>query len=253
MNQEDQLKISAAARKKADLANKYLGKYFLQSVLAGFYIVVAVILSNVVAAVLMETFPQWGKLLSSFLFAIAIILIVFVGGELFTGNNMTMAIGAYNKKVTWGEAIKVWVMSYLGNFVGCFFLGGIFVASGACRTELTNYYNSFLMNKLELSPMQMFLRAILCNFMVCLAVYVNTRMKTESGKIFVMACVIMAFVAAGFEHCIANMGIFSIGGMILGGLPAGLLAKSFFFVTLGNIVGGAFLLGLPLKLMSTEE
>ena len=78
----------------------------------------------------------------------------------------------------------------------------------------------------------------------------GTRMKSESGKLIVMFCVIMAFVVAGFEHCIANMGTFSIAYLLLGGLPMGLVARSMICVTFGNILGGAVLLALPLKLMS---
>lgn len=101
--------------------------------------------------------------------------------------------------------------------------------------------------------MELLLRGILCNFLVCLAVFTGTRMKTESGKLIVMFCIIMTFVIAGFEHCIANMGTFTVGYLLLGGLDLALIAKSMFFVTLGNIIGGAVLLGLPLKLMSTDK
>lgn len=78
-------------------------------------------------------------------------------------------------------------------------------------------------------------------------------MKSESGKLVVMFCVIMAFVAAGFEHCVANMGTFSVAYLLLGGINLAAVAKSMIFVTLGNIVGGAILLALPLKLMSSDK
>lgn len=245
--------VSKAAANKADICNNKLGKYIVRSIMAGFYIVVATILSNVTAAVLFPTFPQYGKLLGALLFSIAIVLIVFIGGELFTGNNLTMAIGVYNKACTVKDLIKVWIISYIGNFVGAFIFSGLFVLSGASKQIMIDYYNSFIMNKLSASPMELLIRGILCNFMVCLAVWTGTRMKSESGKLVVMFCVIMTFVVAGFEHCIANMGTFSIGAMLLGGLDPMLLLKSMVFVTIGNILGGAVLLGLPLKLMSDEK
>lgn len=245
--------IATAAGNKAEVCNHHVGKFFLRAILAGFFIVVATILSNVTAAVLYPTFPQWGKVLGSALFSIAIILIVFVGGELFTGNNMTMAMGAYESVCTWKDVLKVWVISYIGNFVGAFILSAVFVGSGSSRQLLIDYYNSFIQAKLLASPMQLFLRGVLCNFMVCLAVLTNTRMKSESGKLVVMFCTIMAFVISGFEHCVANMGTFSIAYMLFGGLDLFLVAKNMVFVTLGNIVGGALLLALPLKLMSDEK
>lgn len=245
--------VSQAAANKADMCNKKLGKFFIRSIMAGFYIVVAVLLSNITAAVLYPTYPQFAKIAGAVLFSIAIILIVFIGGELFTGNNMTMALGVYNRSCKIIDLIKVWVISYIGNFVGAFVFSGIFVASGASKQIITDYFNTFMTNKLSISPMELFLRGILCNFLVCLSVWTGTRMKTESGKIIVMMCVIMTFIISGFEHCIANMGIFSMGYMLLDGLEMLLIMKSMFFVTLGNMVGGAVMLALPLKLMSDEK
>lgn len=245
--------MAQAAVNKAGLCNEHFGKYFMRAIMAGFFIVVATILSNVSAAVLYPTYPQFAKLLGAFLFSIAIVLIVFIGGELFTGNNMTMAMGAYNGSCSVKDVVKVWIVSYIGNFIGAFILGAIFVGSGASHDIMVNYYNSFIDAKLSIAPMEMVLRGIMCNFMVCIAVLTGTRMKSESGKLIVMFCVIMAFVVAGFEHCIANMGTFSIAYMLLGGINLGLVAKSMLFVTIGNIIGGAVLLALPLKVMSAEN
>ena len=245
--------ISNSAVEKADLAKNKPGKYFLKAIIAGFYIVVATILSNVSAAILYPTFPQFGKLIGSFLFAIAIVLIVFVGGELFTGNNMTMSMGLFNKSCKRSDMIRVWIYSYIGNFIGAFIIGILFIGGGTCKGLLTDYYNSFVMAKLTAEPIQLIFRGILCNFMVCLAVLASIRMKTESGKIIVMFFVIMAFVVSGLEHCIANMGIFTLAYFLLGGLPLHLVAINMICVTIGNIIGGAILLALPLKLMSTDK
>ena len=84
--------MAGAAQGKADICEHYPVKFFIRAIMAGFFIVVATILSNVSAAVLYSTYPQFGKLLGAFLFSIAIVLIVFIGGELFTGNNMTMSL-----------------------------------------------------------------------------------------------------------------------------------------------------------------
>lgn len=253
MLNSDITSMSTAAYNKAEVCNKRFGKFFMRAVMAGFYIVVATILSNVTAAVLYPTYPQFAKLSGAFLFSIAIVLIVFIGGELFTGNNMTMAIGAYDKKCSIRDVIKVWCVSYVGNFVGAFVLAAIFVYSGASKAIMIDYYDNILPAKLMATPLELLLRGVMCNFMVCLAVWVNTRMKSESGKLIVMFCVIMAFVVAGFEHCVANMGTFSIAFFLYGTLDFALIAKSMFFVTIGNIIGGAFLLGLPLKLISWDK
>ena len=74
-----------------------------------------------------------GKFLGALVFSIAVLLISFVGGELFTGNNMVMAFGAFDKQVSWKEAGKVWGVSYLGNFVGCFYYGSAFCMGRSIR------------------------------------------------------------------------------------------------------------------------
>lgn len=242
-----------AAVSKDEMSKKAPFKYMMSAVIAGFFIVVAAVLSNVTAAVFFDTAPAMGKFLGAFLFSIAIVLIVFIGGDLFTGNNMTMAMGVYQKKVSMGAALRVWVMSYIGNFIGCFLLGGLVAASGCSQGILTTYYESIILGKLELDPLTLFIRGILCNYLVCLAVFVGKKMETEIGKLVVMFCIITTFVIAGFEHCIANMGTYTIAGFLLGGLPAGQLVTSFVFVTLGNIVGGAVLLALPIKLVSSKR
>ena len=125
MPYDDVQKFSEAAVNKARLLKEHPGKYFLRAVMAGFFIVVAMIFSNVVGNTFQSTDPAWGKLLGGIVFAIAVLLIVFIGAELFTGNNLVMAFGAYDKKVSWAQVGKVWLVSYIGNFVGCLILSVI--------------------------------------------------------------------------------------------------------------------------------
>lgn len=246
-------KLSGAAVQKYNLSKNNPLKYMLRAIIAGAYLIVAVILSNMTAAVLYSTYPQFGRIAGAVLFPIGIIMIVFLGGELFTGNNLTMAVGLYDKKCTISMVFRVWILSYIGNFIGCFLMSVLFTGSGAGAALLTDYLKSIIWSKLEISAVQMVLRGILCNFMVCIAVLAGSKMKTETGKIVVMTGAVMAFVIAGLEHSVANMGTYTIGYILLGGLPINLLVKSMFFVTIGNILGGAVLLALPLKAMSESN
>lgn len=242
-----------AAIKKSDMSKNSPLRYITSAIIAGFFIVVAIILSNITAAVFYKSSPELSKFLGSILFPIAIILIVFVGGDLFTGNNMTMAFGLYNNKVKFSSALRVCIMSYTGNFIGTFILGGLLVLSGCASEVLTDYYSAIIPGKLELDPLTLFIRGVLCNYLVCLAVFIGTRMKTESGKLIVMFCIITVFVIAGFEHCIANMGIFTIAAFLLGGLPTQEVINNFIFVTLGNIFGGTILFALPLQIVTKRK
>ncbi|MDO5337693.1 MAG: formate/nitrite transporter family protein [Eubacteriales bacterium] len=251
MNYEDVQKLSNAAKGKINLLNTNFGKYFMKAVMAGFFIVVAMIFSNVVGNVFSKTMPEWGKFLGAIVFAIAVLLIVLVGGELFTGNNLVMAFGAFDKKVTWAEAGKVWVASYIGNFVGCAILSLIFVAAGASGTK--DYFAGFINNKLTIPVSEMFFRAVLCNFFVCLAVLCGIKLKDETAKILMIIICISGFVVSGFEHCIANMGIFVTAACLVPGLSIPAMLKSMVIVTIGNMVGGGLLLAWPLRKMSADK
>ena len=112
MNHEDVQKVSNAANAKITLLQNNFLKYFMRAVMAGFFIVVAMIFSNVVGNVFAGAEePAWGKFLGAIVFSIAVLLISMVGGELFTVNKLVMAFGAYEKKVSWGDDGKVWVVS----------------------------------------------------------------------------------------------------------------------------------------------
>ena len=252
MNYEDVQKVSNAANAKITLLQSNFLKYFVRAVMAGFFIVVAVIFSNVVGSVFSGAEePAWGKFLGALVFSIAVLLISLVGGELFTGNNLVMAFGAYDKRVSWGAAGKVWLVSYIGNFVGCLIFSLIFVWAGASGTA--DYFAGFIGNKLAIPAGQMFFRAILCNFFVCLGVLCGIKLKSEAAKFLMIVMCIAGFVFSGFEHCIANMGIFVIAACLVPGVSIGAMVRSMVIVTLGNMIGGAVLLAWPLRKMSADQ
>ena len=149
MSPQDIDTISSAAVNKVDVCNHHTGIFFVRAIMAGFWIVVAILLSNVTASVLYGRYPEITKVVGALLFPIAIGLVVFIGGELFTGNNLTMALGFYNKKVSLKDLLKVWGLSYVGNFLGCVVLSLIFTASGAARQTMTAYYRVILPGKMR--------------------------------------------------------------------------------------------------------
>ena len=237
MPYDDVQKFSEAAVNKAKLLKEHPGKYFLRAVMAGFFIVVAMIFSNVVGNTFQSTDPAWGKLL---------------GGIVFAGNNLVMAFGAYDKKVSWAQVGKVWLVSYIGNFVGCLILSVIFVLAGASGTA--DYYAGFIGNKLSIPAGEMFFRAILCNFFVCLAVACGMKCKNEVAKFFMIILCIAGFVVAGFEHCVANMATFVTAALLVpGGISLTAALKSMVIVTIGNAIGGGVLLAWPLRMMSADK
>ena len=131
MPYEDVEKFEQIAKGKIRFLEEHFGRYVLRAIMAGFFIAVAMIYSNVVGNLFSESDPAMGKFLSGIVFSIAVLLITFIGSELFTGNNLMMAFGAYQKAVSWKAVGKVWLVSYIGNFVGCFVFSLIFVGAGA--------------------------------------------------------------------------------------------------------------------------
>lgn len=251
MPYDDVLKFSNAAKGKVTMLKEHPGKYFIRAIVAGFFIAVAMIYNNVVGNIFKDSDPAWGKMLGGLVFSIAVLLIVFIGSELFTGNNLVMAFGAFDKAVTWKQVGKVWLVSYLGNFVGCAFFSLIFVASGASGTA--DYFAGYVENKLTLPLDQMFFKAILCNFFVCLAVACGTKCKEEAAKFLMITICISGFVVSGFEHCVANMATYTTAYFLVPGLSIGAILKSMLIVTIGNIIGGSVLLALPLRKMSADK
>ena len=245
--------ISKWAEKKSRYASERPGKYLGRAVVTGFYIMVAIILSYTTGAILYPKYPEVSKVIVAATFCFAIAMIVFFSGELFTGNNFVMAVGMYKKRINLSMAIKVWVYSFLGNAVGLIIFAYLFIKSGASLSVIQYYIESVAYAKLELSVTQMVLRGILCNFIVCLAYLSGIKMKSETGKFIMMFFSVFAFIIAGFEHSIANVGVFSVAYFALGGLPMALVFKNLLWVVIGNMIGGGILLALPLVYISEED
>jgi len=230
----------------------------LLSILAGVYIGFGANLATVVGA------DGGSKFLFGAVFSVGLMLVVIAGAELFTGNNMFLAISVFNGETTWGKLLYNWVVVFVFNFVGSILLvyiifGGSYWigpnAEGAIAlTAVGTKALAIAKGKLTLTWGAAFLRAILCNWLVCLAVWMALTAKDTIGKIFAIFFPIMAFVTSGFEHSVANMFFIPMGITIANTAPelatkAGfdptLFTYGNFFmnnlipVTLGNIVGGA--------------
>lgn len=159
-------------------------------------------------------------------------------------------IPVYGKKLKFRQIIPMWLVCYLGNFVGISLLCFLFIKSGSNHDLISEYIRNTIDAKLAFDAMQLLVKAILCNFIVCVGAYVGMKMEDDTAKTIIMMIVVMAFVLPGFEHSIANMGYFSLGATLFGTtynwimLPLHMLVSTF-----GNIIGGGVLLGLPLFMM----
>ena len=223
------------------------GRTFLLSLLAGFYIAFGAQLSTVVSQDAAR-FAGLGvsRLLAGSVFSIGLMLVVICGAELFTGNSL-LAAAALHGEISWGKLAENWGVVLVGNFLGSLFFAWLMFESrlweqGTVAEQAVNIAAA----KCRLSFSVAFIRAILCNWLVCLAVFMATAARDVTGKLLACYVPIMTFVTSGFEHSIANMYFIPTGLMISKelGRPVPALTWNAFLVdnllpvTLGNIVGG---------------
>jgi formate/nitrite transporter len=200
------------------------------------------------------------KVIAGLTFSVGLILVVVGGAELFTGNNL-MTISWLNKRISCLQLWRNWGIVYLGNFLGSVliaflvFLSRIYTFSSG---ELGKTMLSIANTKVNYTFVQALVLGILCNILVCLAVWLAFSSRTTGGKILAIVFPISAFIAAGFEHSVANMYIIPVALLIKGFDPAfisglgldlanltwaGFLVKNLLPVTIGNILGGAGFIG----------
>ena len=229
-----------------------LTRTFLLSLLAGFYIAFGAELSTIVTA---DSTAYLGNGVSRFLggsvFSIGLMLVVVCGAELFTGNSL-LTKTALHGQISWGKIAENWAIVLVGNLIGSLFFVWLMLASELWQTgQVANRAIAIASANCQLSFDVAFVRGILCNWLVCLAVFMATAARDITGKILSCYMPIMAFVASGFEHSVANMYFIPTGLLLKGHLGLdmpGLNWENFFFanllpVTLGNIVGGVVFVG----------
>ena len=234
----------------------------LLSILAGVYIALGGVFSTVIATGMMGNSP-YGimKTLQGLVFSLGLILVVVGGAELFTGN-MLMVIAWAGRKISLWQLLRNWGLVYLGNFIGSLLIAGLMILARTytfSSGELGNTMLTIANSKLNYSFTQALSLGILCNILVCLAVWLSYAAKNTTDKVLAVIFPITAFIAAGFEHCVANMylipvaillQVFDPGFVTSTNLPASLLNWSDFIknnlipVTLGNILGGVFFVAL---------
>lgn len=185
-----------------------------------------------------------GRLLGGVAFSLGLILVVIAGAELFTGNNLIVMAWA-DRRITSTALLRNWVLVYIGNFAGAagtallvYWSGTLELGGGATRETAL----AIARGKTALPFDEALVRGILCNVLVCLAVWISAAARRVSGKILAIVFPIAAFVALGFEHSVANMYFVPLAMLEAWGDPAltiGGFAGNLIPVTLGNIIGGS--------------
>lgn len=235
-----------AAHHKIDGA-RYPVRYFVSSMLAGMYVGIAVVLMLATAGPLYAAGSPAERLVAGAVFPIALTLVVFAGSELCTSAMMILTQGAVARTIPVARAAGVLVFNFVGNLAGSMVFGWLVVQSGMLHSNkgAGTMLAGMLAAKSHESGSELFVRGILCNILVCVAIWACGRLKSEAGKAIVIFWAVFAFISSGFEHVVANMTTFSLGLFSGGALTTWSdFGRNMLCVGLGNLVGGAVVIGI---------
>ncbi|MEZ9347042.1 formate transporter FocA [Vibrio splendidus] len=269
LNQFDSLLPPQMAERAADIgvgkATKDPTKSFLLAISAGIHIGIAFVFYTIVTTGAGDL--PWGitRVLGGLAFSLGLILVVVTGGELFTSSVLTLVARA-SGKISWGTLVKNWATVYIGNLIGALLL----VACMLLTKQYMFDHGQVGLNAMAISQHKMhhgFIQAIalgiMCNVLVCIAVWMTFSGRTLTDKIAVLILPVAMFVSSGFEHCIANMFQVPLAIGIKTFAPAefwtmteanpadyvdlnmmDFLMNNLLPVTIGNIIGGGIFVGM---------
>lgn len=245
MNKDITEKFADDAVIKLDYVKRNPLGFFILTIMAGAYVGVGIALILTVGN---DVDPASRKLVMGALFGITLTLIVFAGAELFSGRIMFMTFGYFYKKMSAFSVVKDWFICWWGNLGGAMALSILVVAGngGGWVGEEASLVHQVADAKMNSTVLELLARAILCNWLICLAIWMTARAKDDTAKCILIFWCLFAFVAAGFEHSIANMTVFTISLLtthpdsvtIWGGV------YNLAWVSVGNVIGGAGFIGV---------
>ena len=230
-----------------DHASRDTGRYLVAAMLAGAFIGIADVFMFTAAGPLTAVGSPWGPLVGGAVFGLGLILVVFAGSELVTSAMMVVPIGWAKRSITIRAGLRAVGLMILGNLIGSIIVAVLVRGSGIMdHGAVADMMATVSQAKVHKSAESLFFRGIMCNILVCLAVWTQTRATNEVAKMVVMAWCMAAFVTSGFEHVVANMTTLSLGlvhgvdGVTLAGA-----ARNLLLVLAGNAVGGSVFVALP--------
>ena len=248
-------------------------KMILLGIMAGAFIALGAATSSTAAHAV--TNVGLSRFVAGAIFPVGLMLITFIGGELFTGNCLT-SMGAMDHRFSWGKEVRDLCIIWLSNLVGALIIVALTYFSGNLDYSaglLGAYSIKVALGKATITPIKGIASGILCNILVCAAILMGAAAKDISGKVWAIFFPIMAFVVGGFEHCVANMFYIPMGMLaatndtyvakaaeaygITADQLANLSVAGFFAnqipVTIGNILGGMVFVGLPCYLAHCKK
>ncbi len=242
---------AVAEAKYAFLKNNAPG-YFVSSMLAGGCIAFGVFLIFTAGGAFVPA--PWTRVFMGASFGISLSLAVIAGTEVFNGNVLMMMAGVLRKTVTLSQTVLLLAVCIAGNWIGSAFLALLLWGSGLATGATGELIASMSAEKMALFPVPLLLRAILCNTLICLAIWSGFRCKSESARLAMISWCLFCFLACGFENCLTNMSLLT-AGLLAPGAEAISLGGYFYnipVVALGNTAGAVLFLALPYCLIARE-
>jgi len=229
--------VGTGQQKVSAMRENWFG-FFAGAMMAGAYIGFGDIIMFSVSA---HIDPTWIRLVSGAVFSAALTIVVFAGSELFTGSTMYMTMSALSRRSSCSDVLLVWVVTWLGNLVGAVMLAALLKAAGGgvLLNDGKDHFFAAVQTKISAPGVELIAKGILCNWLVCLAIWMCNRTSESAAKLALIFWPVTIFVSAGFEHSVANMFTFAMA-LMAGDAPISLFgaARSLLWVTFGNIVGG---------------
>lgn len=238
--------LSERGLKKIAMAKNNSSQFLWKSIMAGLFLGATMILSYTLGFLYADNYAL-SKTVIAFSFGIGLVCISFLNAELFTGNCLTIMFPVFTKKAKLRAIIRPWAICYIGNIIGICLITMLFMLSLEHGSDFEAYITKLVDTKLAFTIFPLFLRALLCNFVVCIASFTSHKMEDGSVKLMVLMLLVATFVIASLEHCIANWGIFAMNFVTHGfAFDWSMFPLHMIIATIGNMLGGALLLGLPL-------
>jgi nitrite transporter len=254
-------KVYESVPAKIDKVENNLANYIMRAMLAGMFLTLIYTFVTQLNSDYLNSGADlgdpFGKTLMAYLFGIGLLFIVYMGAELFTSNTMYMSIGVMHRKIKAMQVVKLLTICWLANLAGAALCAFLLVQTGMFNAVDGHFSNTYLLElaakKSTLGGSEVFFRAILANWVVNVVVFCAAVMKDDAAKVLLFPLGLMPFVYLGFEHSIANFGVFLMNiltpdaymqavyhGHHLSSLG---IANNLFFATIGNIIGGAIFVG----------
>jgi formate/nitrite transporter len=248
--------VKTPAETYGDIADKAetIGNYSWKKTLfasfkGGCYVGMAGLLSIGITGNMGSTNLSLQRFVFAALFPVNLLLVLQTACQLFTGNTATMTIGMIEGRTTWKKFARNWVFSYIGNVLGCGSLAVLTWYTGLLSSGTASMALNTAVAKCSYTFGHTVVKAVMCNWLVCMAVYLATSAQDLGGKMVGIWFPISMFVAIGFEHSVANM--FTLPAGLLAGAPltiTDVILKNLIPVTIGNIIGGAVIVGMGFAL-----